>query len=334
MKKIRVGINGFGRIGRAAFKIMLSKDNFEVVGINDLSDSAMLAHLLQYDTVYGKYAYEVTSTESSIVVNGKQFELISEPDPSKLPWGKLKVDVVLECTGRFVKDGAASAHLDAGAKRVIVSAPVKGGGDVPTFLRGVNDGDLKDESLISNASCTTNCIAPVISVLNDRFGVLKALMTTIHSYTADQRLQDAPHRDLRRARAAAQNIVPTTTGAALSTTKVIPDLEGLFDGMAVRVPTIVGSLSDFSLVLAKKVTVEQINEAFKDAAANPIYKGVLTVTEEPIVSSDIIGNSHSSIVDLGLTKVVDGDLVKVVSWYDNEWGYSTSMVEMTARIAS
>jgi glyceraldehyde 3-phosphate dehydrogenase len=331
----RIAINGFGRIGRAAFKIILEHPHLEVVAINDLTDTKTLAHLLHYDTVYGKFSHEVSSTEKAIIVDGKEYPVIAEKDPSVLPWKLYKVDVVIECTGRFLSKDKASMHITAGAKKVVLSAPPKGS-DIPTIVLGVNQETLKEvcktEDIISNASCTTNCIAPAAKVMNDNFKVMKAVMTTIHSYTADQNLVDGPHKDLRRARAAAQNIVPTTTGAAISTAETIPDLKGKFDGMAVRVPTPDGSLSDFTFVLGEKVTAEQVNTVFEKATQKKEYKGILEVTREPIVSSDIIGNTHSSIVDLSLTKVVDGDLVKIVSWYDNEWGYSNRLVDLVVGV--
>lgn len=332
-KKIRVAINGFGRIGRQAFKIALEKKNIDVVAINDLTDTKTLAHLLKYDTVYGTYEKKVAFDEHHVIVGNKRFTVTAVPDPQKLPWKKLKVDVVLECTGRFVQDGASRAHIKAGAKRVILSAPAKGSGGVETFVKGVNDQHYKKQDIISNASCTTNCISPVMRIIEETFGIEKAMMTTVHGYTADQRLQDAPHKDLRRARAAAQNTIPTTTGAAIATTKTIPALEGKFDGLAIRVPVIVGSLSDFTILTKKNVTVDAVNRAFKKAEKNPIYKGVLRTTEDPIVSSDIIGDIHSSIVDLSFTKVVDGNMLKILAWYDNEKGYSNRLVEMIQTIA-
>lgn len=330
----RIAINGFGRIGRTVFKILLENKNVEVAAINDLMDVSTLAHLLRYDTAYGKYGKEISVEGDAIVIGGKTYPILAEGDPEKLPWKEMDVDTVLECTGRFVKDGAARAHVKAGARKVILSAPAKGSGDVGTVLLGVNDEEkgALDGDIISNASCTTNCIGPVVQVMHAAFGVEKALMTTIHSYTAQQNVQDGPNKDLRRARAAAQNIVPTTTGAAIATTKVIPELDGLFDGLAVRVPTITGSLSDLTFLLKQDVTVEGVNQALADAAQSDRYHGILSVTDEPIVSSDIIGDSHSSIVDLGLTKVVGGNLVKVVAWYDNEWGYSVRLAEMAERV--
>lgn len=330
--KKKIAINGFGRIGRAAFKIALQHDRLEVVAINDLTDAPTLAHLLKYDTAYGKYRREISSREGAIVVNGKVFPVYAEPDPKKLPWQEREVDVVLECTGRFVDGESAGAHLVAGAKKVVLSAPPKGEEDVPTYLIGVNEDTYASEAVVSNASCTTNSIAPVARVLEERFGIDKAMMTTIHSYTADQNIQDGPHKDLRRARAAAENIVPTTTGAAISVTRIMPQLEGKFDGLAVRVPTVVVSLTDFTFLLKSDVTVEEVNTAIEEAALDPKYARVLAVTREPLVSSDFIGNPHSSIADLSLTKVVGGNLVKVMAWYDNEWGYSNRLVELAERI--
>jgi len=329
--KTRVAINGFGRIGRAAFKVLLEKKNMEVVAVNDLTDANTLAHLLKYDTAYGVSIKKIGAKGKNLVVNNKQYPVLAIKDPAKLPWKKMKVDVVLECTGIFRTKELAALHNKAGAKKVIISAPAKGEG-VGTYVLGVNDDKYNQEKVINNASCTTNCIAPVAQVMHSNFRVLKAMMTTIHSYTADQRLQDAPHKDLRRARAAAQNIVPTTTGAAIATTEAISELEGVFDGMAIRVPTINGSLSDFTFLLEKNVTIEKVNNAMKKASKSPRLKNILTVTEEHIVSSDIIGNSASAIVDLSLTKVVGGNMVKVVVWYDNEWGYANRLVEMINKI--
>lgn len=328
---INLAINGFGRIGRAAFKIALAKKDVEVLAINDLTDTKTLAHLLQYDTVYGRYEKEVDSTQNSLVVEGKEFKVLAEKDPDKLPWGDLGVDVVLECTGVFTDGQKAHAHIQAGAKKVIISAPAKDE-QTPTLLLGVSDVGASKEDVVCNASCTTNSIAPVADVLHKNFGIKKALMTTIHSYTADQNLVDGPHKDLRRARAAAQNIVPTSTGAAIAVAKVIPDLHNMFDGLAVRVPTAVVSLSDFTLLLNMKVTIDQVNNVFIQASRDPQYKGILAVTDKPLVSSDFIGNPYSTIVDLGLTKVVGGDLVKVVAWYDNEWGYANRLVELAIKI--
>ncbi len=330
---VRVAINGFGRIGRAAFKAVRARDDLQVVAINDLTDAQTLAHLLAYDTAYGAYDAVVTARDGVIIVDGEEFPVLAEPDPAKLPWADYNVDVVLECTGRFVRDGAAYAHIDAGARRVVLSAPAKGEGDVPTLLMGVNHDADNGAQVISNASCTTNCIAPVAAIIKEAFGIEKAMMTTIHSYTADQRLQDAPHRDLRRARAAAQNIVPTTTGAAIATTKVVDGLAGRFDGLSIRVPTIVVSLADFTFVTERAVTAEAVNDALRAAAESDRYSGILAVTDAPLVSSDFIGATYSAIVDLSLTKVVDETLLKVVAWYDNEQGYAHRLVDMAVHAA-
>lgn len=334
MKKI--AINGFGRIGRNAFKIAFDRGDIEIVAINDLTDNKTLAHLLRHDSSYGEYQHPVAYDETSLTVGGKRIQTFAETDPAKLPWGELGVDVVIESTGFFVDPAKARAHIDpAGAKRVIISAPAKGEG-ADTIVLGVNDQILQEggvSDVISNASCTTNCISPVMSVLENAFGVEKAMMTTVHSYTASQKLQDAPAKDLREARGAAENIVPTSTGASIATTLVIPTLKNKFGGLSVRVPTPVVSLSDITLVTKRDVTVEEVNQAFKDAAAQPYYQGILAVTEEELVSSDFKGNSHSAVVDLPLTAVIAGNLVKVVAWYDNEWGYSNRLVELTADVA-
>lgn len=323
-----IAINGFGRIGRNVFKAGFGKIGFSVVAINDLADPKTLAHLLRHDSTYRGYSRQVVSGEGFIAVDGIRIPVFAEKDPSKLPWKDLDVDVVLECTGRFTDLESASVHLTAGAKRVIISAPGKGG--IPTFVMGVNHEAVKESpaKVLNNASCTTNCISPVAAVMHEVFGVQKAMMTTIHSYTQDQQLLDGPHKDLRRARSAAQSIIPTTTGAAIATTEVIPELKGLFDGLSIRVPTPVVSLSDMTFLLKKKTTAEEINEALKEAAASPRWKGIMETTEEELVSSDFIGNPASCIVDLPLTSVVDGDLVKVVAWYDNEWGYSHRLAEL------
>jgi len=290
----KIAINGFGRIGRNVFKAGFSKAGFNVVAVNDLTDTKTLAHLLKHDSTYRDWNHNVSSDSDEVIVDGKHVKVFAEKDPTKLPWKKLGIDIVLECTGRFTDLEGASQHITAGAKRVIISAPAKGGG-VPTHVLGVNGkGAGKKAKVINNASCTTNCIAPVAAVLNDVFGVRKAMMTTIHSYTADQVLVDGPHKDLRRARGAAQSIIPTTTGAAIATTEAIPELKGLFDGLSIRVPTPVVSLSDFTFVLKKRVTIEQVNEALIKASQNPIYKGILEVTHEELVSADFIGNTASS----------------------------------------
>ncbi len=330
MTKVRVAINGFGRIGRNAFKIAFERDDVEVVAINDLTDNATLAHLLKHDSSYGLYSHEVTAEETGIAVDGRSIRVLAEKDPAMLPWRELDIDVVIESTGFFVKPELAHAHIDAGAKKVVISAPAKGDG-ADTIVLGVNDDKITDSTeVISNASCTTNCITPVMAVLESHFGIEKAMMTTVHSYTASQRLQDAPAKDLREARAAAENIVPTTTGASIAAAKALPALEGRFGGLSVRVPTPVVSLSDIVAVLKRDVTVEEINAVFKDSASQPFYQGILAVTEEELVSSDFKGNSHSCIVDLPLTNVIGGNLVKVVAWYDNEWGYSNRLVELVA----
>ena len=331
----RIAINGFGRIGRNAFKIAFDRNDIEVVAINDLTDNRTLAHLLKHDSSYGEYDHQVSFDDDSITVDGKRIQTFAETDPAALPWGDLSIDVVIESTGFFVDPAKARAHIDpAGAKKVIISAPAKGDG-ADTIVLGVNDEKVKDGTtdVISNASCTTNCITPVMAVLESNFGIDKAMMTTIHSYTASQKLQDAPAKDLREARAAAENIVPTTTGASIAAAKAMPALENRFGGLSVRVPTPVVSMSDFVVVLKRDVTVEEINDMFKKAANEPFYQGILAVTEEELVSSDFKGNSHSCIVDLPLTAVVGGNMVKVVAWYDNEWGYSNRLVELTADVA-
>jgi glyceraldehyde 3-phosphate dehydrogenase len=328
--KTKIAINGFGRIGRNAFKIAFERPDLEVVAVNDLTDTKTLAHLLKHDSSYGAYQHEVSADDENIIVNGQPIKVLAEKDPAALPWKDLGVEVVIESTGLFVDPAKAKAHVDAGAKKVIISAPAKGEG-AETIVLGVNEDKLKDSGdVISNASCTTNCITPVAAVVESAFGIEKALMTTVHSYTASQRLQDAPAKDLREARAAAENIVPTTTGASIAAAKAMPSLEGVFGGLSVRVPTPVVSLSDFAIVTKRPVTVEEVNEAFKKAAGEPFFQGILDVTEEELVSSDFIGNSHSAIVDLKLTNVVGGNLLKVVAWYDNEWGYSNRLVELTA----
>lgn len=335
MTPIRIAINGFGRIGRHAFKIALEKPELEVVAINDLGSLEVMAHLLRHDTAYGSYHRTVQVDGDWLIVGDHKVKFLSVKEPAELPWKEMQVDVVLESTGRLTKDGAARAHLEAGAKRVIVSAPTKGG-NVETYLIGVNEGDYKGDDVISNASCTTNCVSPVTKVMLENFGIKKAAMTTIHSYTAEQNLVDGPvpplHPDLRRARAAAQNIVPTTSGAAISTGEVLPELKGIFDGYALRVPTITVSYTDFTFLTKKRVTVEQVNEAFRQAAVSPAMKGILEVTNEPLVSSDFKGNPASAIVDLLLTNVIDGDLVKVAAWYDNEWGYANRFVEQAVLV--
>jgi len=325
----KIAINGFGRIGRAAFKAAQENKKVEVIAINDLTEPSALAHLLKYDTVYGVYDKKIIAGSGYLQIGAKKIPVYAKPKPRKLPWRKLGVDVVLECTGRFTLKEDARGHIKAGAKKVIISAPSKSE-DVITIVKGVNESDAASEQIISNASCTTNCIAPVMKVLDKEFGVERSLMTTIHAYTSNQNLVDGPHKDLRRARAAAQNIIPTTTGAAKSTCKTLPSLKGNFDGIAVRVPVAIGSISDISAVLKKRASIESINAAFRKASKTYL-KNILTTTEEPIVSSDIIGNDYSAIVDLNLTRVID-NLVKVVAWYDNEWAYSKRLVELASEL--
>jgi glyceraldehyde 3-phosphate dehydrogenase len=329
----KIAINGFGRIGRNAFKVAFERKDIEIVAINDLTDTKTLAHLLKHDSNYGTYHHDVDSKEDAIIVDGKEIKVFKQTDPALLPWGDNGVEVVIESTGFFVDPAKARAHIDqAGAKKVVISAPAKGEG-ATTVVLGVNEDKLDDASdIISNASCTTNCITPVMDVLSQNFGIEKAMMTTVHSYTASQRLQDAPAKDLREARNAAENIVPTTTGASIAAGQALPAIDGIFGGLSVRVPTPVVSLSDFVVLTKRNVTIEEVNEAFKKAAKEPYYQGILSVTEEPLVSSDFIGNSHSSTVDLSLTNVVEGNMVKVVAWYDNEWGYSNRLVELTSDI--
>jgi glyceraldehyde 3-phosphate dehydrogenase len=331
MSQVTIGINGFGRIGRNAFKIAFERSDIKVAAINDLTDTKTLAHLLKHDSSYGTYQHDVSYDETGIIVNGQHIMVLAEKDPALLPWAAHGVDVVIESTGFFVDPALARAHIDGGgAKKVVISAPAKGDG-ADTIVLGVNEDKIAGATdVISNASCTTNCITPVMAVLESHFGIEKALMTTVHSYTASQKLQDAPAKDLREARAAAENIVPTTTGASIAAAKALPALQGVFGGLSVRVPTPVVSMSDFAVVLKQDVTVEEINNAFKEAAKQPFYQGILDVTEEELVSSDFKGNSHSAIVDLPLTNVVGGNLIKVVAWYDNEWGYSNRLVELVA----
>lgn len=326
---MNIAINGFGRIGRAAFKALLERGGgIKIVAVNDLTDTATLGHLLKYDSVYGRYKKEVGSGKDFLSVGGEKFKVLAEKDPASLPWKEMGVDVVLECTGFFRTREGSMAHIKAGAKKVVISAPAKDG-DIKTVVLGVNEDKInKNDQILSNASCTTNCLAPVACVIRQNFGIKKALMTTVHSYTADQRIVDGPHKDLRRARAAAVNIVPTTTGAAIAATKAIAPLKGKFDGLAIRVPVPVGSLCDMTFLTNKKVDEKTVNAALKKAAKSARLKNILEVSEEPLVSTDIIGNPASAIVDLPLTKVVGGDLLKVVAWYDNEWGYSNRMADL------
>lgn len=335
---IKVAINGFGRIGRSAFKAGIEEHNDEIefVAINDLTSPQVLAHLLKYDSAYGVWDKDVSSDEQNIIVDGKKYKVLGEKEPAKLPWKDLSVDVVIESTGRFTDEEGMKQHLLAGAKKVVLSAPAKGE-EIDTFLIGVNSEDYQGENLVNNASCTTNCIAPVAAIIDEKFGIKKALMTTIHSVTAEQNLVDGPppggkSNDLRRARAAYVNMIPTSTGAAIATTQAIPSLKGLFDGRAIRVPIIVGSIADFTFLLKTKTTVSEVNGAIKQAASDPKWKGIVAWSEDPLVSSDIIGRSESAIVDLGLTQIVDGDLLKVFAWYDNEWGYSNRLIEMVIKV--
>ncbi len=328
--KTRVAINGFGRIGRNAFKIAFERSDCEIVAINDLTDTKTLAYLLKHDSNYGTYQHQVSSDDTNIIVDGKSIKVTAERDPSALPWADLRVDVVIESTGRFTKREDAEQHITAGAKRVVISGPSKSDG-VDTIVLGANDDKLEGASqIISNASCTTNSLGAVMSILEAQFGVEKSLLTTVHSYTASQALQDAPSKDLREGRNAAENMVPTSTGAAIAVTLTLPQLKDKFDGISIRVPTPVVSISDVTVLLGKNTTVEELNDAFRKAASEPFYQGILGVSDEPLVSSDYIGNSHSGTVDLLLTKVVGGNLAKIMVWYDNEWGYSNRLVEVVA----
>jgi glyceraldehyde 3-phosphate dehydrogenase len=334
MGTIKVGINGFGRIGRLTFRALLNKKNIEVVALNDLTDAKTLAHLFKYDSVHGKFNGDVAIDGDSLVINGKKIRVYAEKDPANLPWKELGVEIVAECTGIFRTREKMSKHLTAGAKKVVLSVPADNKEDVDlTVVIGVNDDKLtKDMKLISNASCTTNCLAPVAKVLNDKFGIKKGLMNTIHSYTNDQIILDAPHKDLRRARAAAISMIPTKSGAAKAIGLVIPELDGKVDGFAVRVPTPDGSLVDLTCELSRSVTKEEIHAAMKEAA-NGSMKGILEYLDEPLVSCDIIGNTHSSIYDSLMTKVIGGDLVKIIAWYDNEAGYSTRLADLIEMVA-
>lgn len=329
MSKIKIAINGFGRIGRLTFRNLVQNHNVEVVAINDLTDNATLAHLLKYDSVHGKFDGTVSADADSIIVNGNKILGLAEKEPANLPWGKLGVDVVLECTGRFTDSSKAQLHIDAGAKKVIISAPATG--DVETIVLGVNDSQIhKDKKIYSNASCTTNCLAPMVKVLDEAFGVESGFMQTVHAYTADQNLQDAPHKDLRRARAAAYSIVPTSTGAAKAVGLVLPHLKGKLNGSSLRVPVPDGSITDFTVVLKKEASAEEVNAAFKKAAEGSL-KGILQYETDPIVSIDIVGNKHSCIFDSGLT-IVLGSTVKVLGWYDNEAGYSARLADLATKI--
>lgn len=330
--KTRVAINGFGRIGRIAFRIAHDRDDLEIVGINDLTDTKTLAYLLMHDSNYGNYHHEVGFDEHNLIVDGKPIPVSAEKDPTTLPWGAQKVDVVIESTGRFTTGETARGHITAGAKRVVISAPTKSD-DVKTIVIGANDAELeKAGDVISNASCTTNSIAAIMDILDKAFGIEKAMLTTVHSDTASQTLTDSPSKDVREGRAASQNIVPTTTGAATAVALTVPSLQGKFDGLSVRVPTPVVSLSDVTMLLKKNTTKDEINEVLKKASAEAYYQGIVAVSDEPLVSTDYIGNSNSGTVDLDLTNVVAGNLAKVVVWYDNEWGYSNRLVEEVADV--
>lgn len=334
MALTRVAINGFGRIGRSAFKIAWERNDIEVAAINDLTDTKTLAYLLKHDSNYGTYGREVGYDDEALTIDGTKVRVLAEKDPTVLPWRDMEVDVVIESTGFFTTEEGASQHISAGAKRVVISGPTKSEG-VDTIVLGANDDIIASATqVVSNASCTTNSLGAVMAVLDSEFGVEKSMLTTIHSYTASQRIQDAPAKDLREGRSAAENMVPTTTGAAIAVTKTLPQLQGKFDGLSVRVPTPVVSLSDVTALLKRNVTVDEINQAFRKAAGDSFYQGILGVSEEQLVSRDFIGNSHSGIVDLPLTKVVDGNLVKVMVWYDNEWGYSNRLVELVADIGN
>lgn len=331
--KTKIAINGFGRIGRNAFKIAFDRPDLEIVAVNDLADTKTLAHLLKHDSNYGEYHRNVSFDEQNIIVEDQRIKVLAEKDPAALPWKDLGVDIVIESTGLFVDPQKAKVHITAGAKKVIISAPAKGDGST-TIILGVNEEAIeKAGEIINCGSCTTNCVTPVAAILENSFGIEKAMMTTVHSYTANQRLLDAPAKDWREARNAATNIVPTITGASISVPQALPSLDGVFEGLSIRVPTPVVSILDIVVVTKRDVTVEEVNKSFKQAAADPFYQGIVAVTDEELVSSDFIGNSHSAIVDLPLTHVVGGNMVKVVAWYDNEWGYCNRLVELTADVA-
>ncbi|MFZ3590141.1 type I glyceraldehyde-3-phosphate dehydrogenase [Bacillus sp. DJP31] len=333
MAVVKLGINGFGRIGRNVFRAALNNPNIEVVAVNDLTDANMLAHLLKYDSIHGTLNAEVSVRENALVVNGKEIKVLAERDPAQLGWGQLGVDIVVESTGRFTSREDAAKHLEAGAKKVIISAPASN--EDITIVMGVNEDkyDAANHHVLSNASCTTNCLAPFAKVLNDKFGIKRGMMTTVHSYTNDQQILDLPHKDYRRARAAAENIIPTTTGAAKAVSLVLPELKGKLNGMAMRVPTPNVSLVDLVAELEKSVTAEEINAAFKEAAEGNL-KGILAYSEEPLVSGDYNGNPHSSTIDALSTMVIEGNLVKIISWYDNESGYSHRVIDLAEYIVN
>jgi glyceraldehyde 3-phosphate dehydrogenase len=326
----KIAINGFGRIGRLTFRNLIESDNVEIVAINDLTATDMLAHLLKYDSAHGRFNGTVEHTENSLIVNGKEITVYAQRDPETLPWAELGIDVVIESTGFFRDAEGMGKHIKAGAKKVALSAPASG--DIKTIVLGVNDGELTaDDTMVSNASCTTNCLSPMAKVLDEKFGIESGFMCTIHAYTSDQRIQDAPHSDKRRARAAAVNMIPTSTGAAKAVALVLPQLKGKLDGYAMRVPTITGSATDLTVTLSKEVTAEEVNAAMKEAAEGPL-KGILMYTEDPIVSSDIVGDKHSCVFDAGVTSA-KGNLVKVLGWYDNEAGYSARLANLVERLA-
>ena len=330
MSDVPVGINGFGRIGRLVFRAACEQGGIEVKAINDLTDAQTLAHLLKFDSTHGRFNGEVGVDGDDLIVNGKRIRIIAERDPAKLPWGNIGADLVLESTGLFSERAQAEAHIQAGAKKVVISQPAKG--EDLTVVLGVNDQEIDSgHTILSNASCTTNCLAPMAKVLHEHFGIVKGMMNTIHSYTNDQRILDLPHKDLRRARSAAVSMIPTTTGAAAAVGKVLPDLAGKLDGLSVRVPTPDGSLTDFTAILEKDVTVDDINMAFKESAENSL-QGILEYSEDPLVLADIIGNPHSCIFDAQSTNVVEGNMVKILGWYDNEWGYSNRCVDLLKRL--
>ena len=345
MKKVRVAINGFGRIGRAFYKLARTRPEIEIVAVNDLGDPANMAYLLKYDTAYGRADFDVTvvpaseGVEPGFIVGGEKVILVQEKDATKLPWGKYNVDIVVESTGFFTSYEKSKVHLDAGAKRVVITAPVKGeavpGVTGATVLMGINDSKLSTCEISSNASCTTNAASPVITILNEALGVEKAILSTTHAYTGTQKIVDGPGgKDLRGGRAGAQNIVPSSTGAAIAVTEAVPDLKGKFDGISLRVPVIAGSIADVTFIAKRNTSVEEVNKILSDAAKDPRWEGIYTVTNEPVVSSDIVGQLYGAIVDLEMTRVVDGNLVKVLSWYDNEMGYTNTLVKHVVKVAS
>jgi glyceraldehyde 3-phosphate dehydrogenase len=329
----KVAINGMGRIGRATLKIVLETSELELIAVNDIIPIENIVYLLKYDTVYGRYEKDVKAENDHLIIDGKKIFYLNQRDPAQLPWDEHGIDVVFECTGVFREKEELEKHIHAGASTVLLSAPAKGDG-IPTIVHGVNKPDGGEKQIISCASCTTNCITPVVEVMDRRFGVRKAIMTTIHAYTSSQSIVDGPNKRIRRGRAGAANFVPTSTGAAIATTKVLPELNGRFDGAAIRGPIPVGSIADITFLTERETTVDEVNEVFREEAKRDQYLKVLGVTEDPLVSSDIIKDPHASIVDLGMTQVVDGDLVKIMSWYDNEWGYTSQMVREAVRMVS